>query len=179
MIGRNASHAANRNLGRYCVRVTAEGISGGGFLVTEDGRQGCCAWVSFPAPFPSRLAPPNDSFGVACSSPHGVVCWHFCNFRCLFGCVLPVWPWSLSASCFLYLCICSPLSMLLFPGCISDSRKAMQSLNTATGSLSGLSQGLLPFTPSFGVMCGFQCACWLAERPGPDVLLPDTLNTPF
>jgi len=71
MIGRNANHAANRDLGRSYVHITAESILGCGFMLREDERQGCCVWVSFSAPFSSWLAPLNNSFSVVCWNPHG------------------------------------------------------------------------------------------------------------
>lgn len=84
-------------------------ILGYGFMMREDERQGCCVWVSFPVLFPSWLAPLNNpavwfaGILMGLGGYEYIGSWDFSNFRCLFGYVLTVWPWFLSASLFLYL----------------------------------------------------------------------------
>lgn len=155
-------------------------------MLREDERQGCCVWVSFPALFPSWLAPLNSpvvwfaGILMGLGGHEYIGSWDFSNFRVL------IW---LCSHCVTLVSLCIPLplsmtSVLLYLCYHSHDAPVGAEMPCRVwtqwqeASLVFL-KGLLPFTPSLGVLCDFQCACLLAKSPGPNVLLPDTLRTPF
>lgn len=88
----------------------------------EDKRQGCYVWVSFLAPFPSWIAPPNYFFSVVCWNSHGS--WRIWIYRFLAFQQLRMLIWlcshcvTLATSYQVSVCTPLPLSMksvLLYP----------------------------------------------------------------
>lgn len=186
MTVRSANHTADRNLGRYCVHITAESILGVWIRVQRRWKAAMLCVGQLSCSVTWLASPTYQLFWCGLLESSWVS--EDMRFRLLVFQQLMVLIWLCSYCVTLVsLCIPFPLSMtsVLLYLC-SHSHDAPVGVEVpcrvwTQGQEASLVflKGLLSFTPSLGMMCDFHCACLLAKRPGPNVLLCDILRTPF